>query len=82
MAKNGSAPLEAEFKHNTSIGADGEILYDAPYEIKNQADLDNFGITWNDCRTLNFHGSEKVTVFFIFSSEQRTVPLPSTCGAL
>ena len=65
MAKNGSAPLEAEFKHNTSIGADGEILYDAPYEIKNQADLDNFGITWNDCRTLNFHGSEKVTVFFI-----------------
>ena len=65
MAKNGSAPLEAEFKHNTSSGADGEILYDAPYEIKNQADLDNFGITWNDCRTLNFHGSEKVTVFFI-----------------
>ena len=65
MAKMQKAQLEAEFKHNTSIGANGEILYDAPIEIKDQADLDNYGITWDDCRTLNFHGSEKVTVFFI-----------------
>ena len=34
-------------------------------EIKCQADLDNYGITWDDCRTLNFHGSEKVTVYFM-----------------
>ena len=65
MTRFGCAPLEAEFKHNTSIGANGEILYDAPIEIKNKEDLNNYGITWNDCRTLNFHGSEKVTVFFI-----------------
>ncbi len=56
--------LEVEFKHHTSIGANGQILYDAPIEIKDQQDLDNFGITWDDCRTLNFHGSEKVTVYF------------------
>ena len=56
--------LEAEFKHHTSIGPSGEVLYDAPMEIKDQADLDAYGITWDDCRTLNFHGSEKVTVYF------------------
>lgn len=56
--------LEAEFKHNTTIGPNGEMLYDAPMEIKDQADLDAYGITWEDCRTLNFHGSEKVTVYF------------------
>ena len=65
MAKNGSAPLEAEFKHHTSVGANGEILYDAPYEIKSQDDLDTWGITWDDCKVLNFHGSEKVSVYFI-----------------
>lgn len=62
--------LEVEFKHNTSIGANGQILYDAPVEIKDQQDLDNFGITWDDCRTLNFHGSEKVTVYF-YKTENR-----------
>ena len=65
-----NSQLDKEFKHNTSIGADGTILYDAPIEIKDQADLDSFGITWADCRTLNFHGSEKVTVFF-FKTENR-----------
>ena len=64
MAKFEKAQLEAEFKHNTYIGPNGEILFDAPIEIKDQADLDNYGITWDDCRTLNFHGSEKVTVYF------------------
>ncbi len=70
MAKMQKAQLEAEFKHNTSIGANGEILYDAPIEIKDQADLDNYGITWDDCKTLNFHGSEKVTVYF-YKTENR-----------
>ena len=63
---------ESTFRHHTSIGANGEILYDAPYEIKNQADLDNFGITWDDCLTLNFHGSEKVTVYF-YKTENRAL---------
>ena len=70
MARFEKAQLEAEFKHNTSIGPSGEILFDAPIEIKDQADLDNYGITWSDCRTLNFHGSDKVTVFF-FKTENR-----------
>lgn len=62
--------LEAEFKHHTSIGPSGEVLYDAPMEIKDQADLDAYGITWDDCRTLNFHGSENVTVYF-FKTDNR-----------
>lgn len=70
MANNDKAKSGAEFRHNTSIGANGEILYDAPIEIKDQADLDNYGITWDDCRTLNFHGSEKVTVYF-YKTENR-----------
>lgn len=60
MAKN----IE-NFKHDTSIGSDGEILYDCPIQIKDRADLANYGITWDDCKTLNFHGSEKMTVYFM-----------------
>ena len=65
MAKTKKAGLEAKFKHNTSIGEDGAILYDAPIQIRDQADLENYNISWGDCRTLNFHGSERVTVFFM-----------------
>lgn len=65
MAKTKTAGLEAEFKHNTSIGADGTIFYDAPIQIRDQQDLDNYHISWQDCRTLNFRGSERVTVFFM-----------------
>ena len=70
MANNDKAKSEAEFRHNTSIGPNGELLFDCPIEIRNQQDLDAFGITWNDCRTLNFHGSDKVTVYF-FKTENR-----------
>ena len=70
MANNGKAKSEAEFRHNTSIGPNGELLFDCPIEIRNQQDLDAYGITWSDCRTLNFHGSDKVTVFF-FKTENR-----------
>ena len=65
MAKTKKAGLEAKFKHNTSIGEDGAILYDAPIQIRDQADLENYHISWGDCRTLNFHGSERVTVYFM-----------------
>ena len=70
MANNEKAKSEAEFRHNTSIGPNGELLFDCPIKIRNQQDLDAFGITWSDCRTLNFHGSDKVTVFF-FKTENR-----------
>ena len=65
MAKTKKAGLEAEFKHYTSIGADGAILYDAPIQIRDQEDLDNYHISWRDCRALSFHGSERVTVYFM-----------------
>lgn len=70
MARTKKAGLEAEFKHGTSIGANGEILYDCPIEIKDKADLDNYGISWEDCKTLSFNGSEKMTVFF-YKTENR-----------
>ena len=70
MAKMQKAQLEAEFKHNTSIGANGEILYDAPIEIKDQADLDNYHITDDDCKYLHFNGSQKMRVYF-YKTENR-----------
>ena len=63
MAKIEKAAPEASFRHYTSIGSNGETLYACPMEIKTQADLDNYGITWDACRTLNFNGSEKMTVY-------------------
>ena len=33
------------FRHNTSIGEDGAILYDAPIQIRDQQDLDNYNIS-------------------------------------
>ena len=52
------------FKHNTSIGENNEILYDAPIEIRDQADMRNYGITIEDCRYLHFGSSEKMRVYF------------------
>ena len=72
MANNEKAKSEAEFRHNTSIGPNGNLLFDCPIEIRNQQDLDNYHITWNDCRTLNFHGSDKVTVYF-FKTDNRAL---------
>lgn len=65
MAKNEKAAPEASFRHYTSIGCNGEILYACPMEIETQADLDAYGITKADCRTLNFNGSEKVMVYIM-----------------
>ena len=64
MARTKQAGLEAEFKHNTSVGADGEILYDCPIEINDDADMRNYGITKQDCRYLHFNGSQRMRVYF------------------
>ena len=53
-----------EFKHRTSVGADGELLFDAPVVINDKADMDNFGITEDDCRYLHFGSSQKMRVYF------------------
>ena len=52
------------FRHRTSVGKNGEILYDAPIAINDKADMDNYGITDRDCRYLHFGTSQKMRVFF------------------
>lgn len=64
MAKFERAKSEAEFRHGTTIGVNGETLYDCPVIIKNSADLNNYGITDDDCRYLKFSSSQKIRVYF------------------
>lgn len=65
MAKIEKAAPEASFRHYTSVGSNGETLYACPIEIQSKEDLANYGITKNDCRSLNFHGSKRVKVYFL-----------------
>ena len=53
-----------EFQHYIHIGEHGETLFDAPVEITNQSDLDNYGIRWGDTRTIQFGRSERIRVYF------------------
>lgn len=61
------------FRHGTSIGANGEILYDAPIVIeKNDSEvLTMLGITKKDCTYLSFNGSEKVRVYLFKTTDRR-----------
>ena len=52
------------FKHGTSIGENGDLMYDAPIVIQNQDDMKNYGITDKDCRYLHFGTSQKMRVYF------------------
>ena len=70
LPQGGNAQPDAPFRHGTSIGEHGQTLYDCPIEINNKADLDNFGITWDDCRFLHFNGSQHMRVYF-FRTENR-----------
>ncbi len=72
MEKNKNPKSEHEFKHHTTIGPNGEILYDAPIIIRDKEDLENYGISWKDCCTLPFGGSKPVTVY-IMQLESREV---------
>ncbi len=65
MANKEKAAPNAQFRHHTSFKPNGEILYDYPVQITGQADLDNYGIRWSDCCTLNYGGSEPMTVCFL-----------------
>ena len=58
------------FRHETSVGLNGEILYDAPIPIKTSADMHNFGITKEDCRYLHFGSSEMILVYFYKTSNR------------
>ncbi len=70
QTNNGKVKDCGEFKHNTSVGENGEILYDYPVEIKDQDDMRNYGITQDDCKYLPFNGSEKVRVYFMKTSNK------------
>lgn len=59
-----NAKNEGAFRHGTSIGESGELLFDAPIEIVDDADMKHYGITKEDCRYLRFNGSQKLRVFF------------------
>ena len=55
---------QGKFKHGTTIGDNGELLYDFPIEIHDEADMRNYHITDADCRYLHFGSSEKMRVYF------------------
>ena len=64
MARRISTQEYNAFRYQTSFGENGEILYHAPMEIENEDDLNNYGISWNDCRTIDFGGTDPRTVYF------------------
>ena len=68
--KKVDASNSGEFKHRSYVGENGETLYDAPIEIKDKADMDNYGITIEDCRYLHFGASEKIRVYFFKTSNR------------
>lgn len=61
MAKH----AKATYNHRTTVGSAGEILYDAPIEIHDRQDLDNYHITWEECITIRIGGCDSRTVYII-----------------
>lgn len=59
-----------EFRHKTTVDKDGELLYDAPIEIRDKSDMDNYGITEDDCKFLHFGSSQKMRVYFYKTSNR------------
>ena len=64
MTKRLSVQEMNAFRYQTCTGEHGETLYHCPLEIEGKADLDNYGITWDDCRTIDFGGTDPRTVYF------------------
>ena len=44
--------IELSIKLRTSTNDNGETVYYAPIEIRDKADLANYGISWEDCKTI------------------------------
>ena len=53
-----------EFRHGVSIGENGEILYDAPIIIEDKADMENYGITKDDCKFVHLGGEKKRVYYY------------------
>ena len=58
------------FRYRTSTGENGETLYHMPIEIRSQADLDNYGITLSDCKTIHFGGTNHRIVYFFLTANR------------
>lgn len=70
MVKTLSIQEMSAFRYQTCIGPNDETLYHAPIEIESKADLDNYGISWDDCRTISFGGTDPRTVYFFWTSNR------------
>ena len=64
-------PRKKTDKLQTAVNENGEVVYQAPIEITGNADLANYGITWEDCRTLHFGRSEKIIVYYFPTTNRR-----------
>ena len=58
-------------KLKATINKSGEAVYEAPIEIRDKADLANYGITWEDCKTLRFGTSDRITVYFFRTTNRK-----------
>ena len=58
-------------KLTATINESGEVVYEAPIEIRDKADLENYVITWEDCKTLRFGKSDRITVYFFRTTNRQ-----------
>ena len=63
--KTMAKPKNEVFQHGTTLDFHGDTLYDAPIVIRNQEDLDNYHITWNDCITIRIGGCDPRIVYIL-----------------
>lgn len=62
---------ELSIRYTTTRTENGEIVYYAPIEIKDKNDLANYGITWDDCKTLHFGTSDCIIVYYFPTTNKR-----------
>ena len=71
MTNNDKAKLEAEFKHKTETGPDGEIRYAYPIEVGSKLEgyddntLKHFNISRSDCHSINYTETDVVYVYYV-----------------
>ena len=70
MAKTYDRFDREQFRQHIHTGEHGELLFDAPVEIRTTEDLDFFGISWRDTKTLRFGRSEQINVYY-YRTENR-----------
>ena len=63
--------IELSIKLRTGINNNGETVYYAPIEIRDKADLANYGISWDDCKTLHFGQSDRVIVYYFPTTNKK-----------